>query len=306
MSERLGVKEQSTVNGRPAQVASDETASAPEPIPSTVIEVSSRFGWRLNVGELWRARELVFFLAWRDVKVRYKQTVLGVAWAVLQPALWLIIFTMFLGRYVAADGIGGLPYPVFVLAGIVPWLFFATAVSTASNSIVSSERFITKIYFPRLAIPTAAVGAALVDFAISVSLLAAIALYWEIMPGWNLLLAPVIFGLIVCAALGLGIWLAALNVAYRDVRHAVPFLIQVGMFATPTIYSQPAATSSRAVQALMIGNPLTALIAAFRASLTDQPLDGAAVARSAGVVLVVLVTGCLYFRRVEDQFADII
>ncbi|HEV3344973.1 MAG TPA: ABC transporter permease, partial [Pirellulales bacterium] len=185
-------------------------------------------GWR----ELWRYRELLYFLAWRDVKVRYKQTALGAAWAILQPALMMAVFTIFFGRLAHVDS-GGLPYPLFAFLGLLPWTFFVTAIASAGNSVVGSERLITKVYFPRLLIPFASVGAALVDLAVAFSMLAALMLWYGVPPAWGWLFAPGILALLTLAALGTGALLAALNVAYRDVRYVIPFLVQLWMFATP-------------------------------------------------------------------------
>jgi lipopolysaccharide transport system permease protein len=209
--------------------------------PTTIIQPPC--GWQLiNVGELWRFRELLYFLAWRDVKIRYKQTALGAAWAVLQPLLMMVVFTLFFGRLAGVPSCGT-PYPLFAYAGLLPWVFFSTAIAAAGNSVVQSERLITKIYFPRLAIPFAAVEAAVVDFIIAFGLLIVLMVYYGVAPDAGLLLVPAIFGMILLAALGVGTLLAALNVAYRDFRYVIPFLVQLWMFATPTVYMQPAAAA---------------------------------------------------------------
>ncbi|MEX2027810.1 MAG: ABC transporter permease, partial [Pirellulaceae bacterium] len=202
--------------------------------PQTVIEPPR--GWQLiNVAELWSFRELLGFLIWRDVKVRYKQTLLGAAWAVLQPALMMVVFTLFFGRMARVPA-GDLPYPLFVLAGLLPWTFFSTAISQGAQSVVSSERLITKIYFPRLAIPFASVGVAIVDLVIASGLLLALMAWYRVpMSPTVLLVVPIMFCLLLAAS-GVGALLAALNVAYRDFRYVVPFLVQVWMFSTPTIY----------------------------------------------------------------------
>ena len=237
------------------EVQAPESAPQPqhpasEPPPLTVIE--PRRGWQLlNVRELWHYRELLYFLTWRDVAVRYKQTVLGAAWAVLQPAMMMVVFTVFLGRMAKVDS-GGLPYPVFVYAGLLPWTFFATAVAAAGNSVVGSAHMISKVYCPRLMIPLASVGAAVVDFLIALSLMAILMVYYGIAPGWGILLLPMVFGLIFLAATGVGTLLAALNVRYRDFKYTIPFLLQIWMFATPTVYMnvEPRADASAAQEAL--------------------------------------------------------
>ncbi len=203
--------------------------------PSLTIITPPR-GWQLlGVRELWQYRELLMFLTWRNVMVRYKQTVLGAAWAILQPAMMMVVFTVFLGQMARVDS-GNLPYPVFVYAGLLPWTFFATAISNAGNSVVSSAQMVSKIYFPRLLIPFAAVAAAVVDFLIAFLLLAGLMFYYGIVPGWGILLVPLLLALAVLAAIGVGTILAALNVAYRDFRYVIPFLVQIWMFATPTVY----------------------------------------------------------------------
>jgi lipopolysaccharide transport system permease protein len=270
----------------------------------TVIEPSR--GWQLvNVRELWRYRELVYFLCWRDVKVRYKQTLLGAAWAILQPAMMMVIFTVFFGR-LAGMSSGDFPYPLFVLAGLLPWTFFSSALTSGANSVVGSERLITKIYFPRLAVPFAAVGAAVVDFVIAILLLMIVMLYYGYLPSANVWLAPLIFAVILMASLGLGALLAALNVAYRDFRYVIPFLIQLGMFATPTIYLQPKGDESLTIHWLMTLNPLTTLISGFRAGLLGGPIPWLGLGVASGLSFLLFVVGCLYFRKVEDRFSDII
>jgi lipopolysaccharide transport system permease protein len=265
-------------------------------------------GWQgLDLREIWRFRDLLYFLIWRDVKVRYKQTILGAAWAVLQPLLMMIVFTLFFGRLAGVSS-GGVDYPVFAFAGLLPWMFFATAISSAGNSVVGSERLITKVYFPRLAVPFAAVGAAVVDFGVASLLLVGLMGVFGIPPGLGLLLSPLIFAVIFLAAVGVGTLLAALNVAYRDFRYVIPFLVQLWMFATPTVYMQPTAdgTGSGLVQALLALNPLTGLIAAFRASVLGTPIPWASLGLSSIAVLCLCLFGCYYFRKVEDSFADII
>jgi lipopolysaccharide transport system permease protein len=263
--------------------------------------------WRLvNVRELWHARELLYFLIWRDVKIRYKQTVLGAAWAILQPAMMMVVFTIFFGKMAGMSAAAGDHYSLFVLAGLLPWTFFSTAIANAGNSVVGAERMITKIYFPRLAIPFASVGAAVFDFAVSCGLLALMMAFYATAPCPQVLLAPLIFALVLLAALGLGTLVSALNVAYRDFRYVVPFLLQIGMFATPTIYTQPDAHSSLTLRLLLVLNPMTSLIAAFRSCVLGGEIPWLPVARSAALVLALFVAGCLYFRHVEDSFADII
>jgi lipopolysaccharide transport system permease protein len=287
----------------PATLAAGTAEPTPAPL---VTRIGPTCGWQwINVRELWQFRELIYFLTWRDVKVRYKQTLLGAAWAILQPLLMMVVFTIFFGRMAGVSS-GALPYPLFAYAGLLPWTFFATAIAAAGNSVVGSERLITKIYFPRLAVPFAAVGAAVVDFVIAFGLLIVMMAYYRIAPGPGILLAPVVFGLITLAALGIGTLLSALNVAYRDFRYVIPFLVQLWMFATPTVYMQPKAAPAGWIPLLLALNPLTSLIAAFRASVLGRPIPCDQLAIASAAVMLLFLLGCLYFRKVEDGFADII
>jgi len=287
----------------PAPHTAGTTESTPAPVVTLICPAQ---GWQLiNFGELWQFRELIYFLTWRDVKVRYKQTLLGAAWAILQPLLMMVVFTIFFGRMAGVSS-GGVDYPLFAYAGLLPWTFFATAIAAAGNSVVGSERLITKIYFPRLAVPFASVGAAVVDFLIAFGLLIAMMVYYRVAPGWGLLFMPVIFGSILLAALGVGSLLAALNVAYRDFRYVIPFLVQLWMFATPTVYMQPKETATSWIHVLLELNPMTTLIAVFRASVLGGPVPWGPLAIAVAAVALAFLLGCFYFRRVEDTFADII
>jgi lipopolysaccharide transport system permease protein len=270
----------------------------------TILRPPSRWQFT-NLRELWQFRELILQLAWRDVRVRYKQTVLGVAWAILQPALMMVVFTICFGRMAGLSS-GDVPYPLFVYAGLLPWMFFASAITNAGNSVVGSERLITKIYFPRLAIPFAAVGTAAVDLAVALGLLALLMVAYGSAWSVSLLLVPVFFALLALAALGVGTLLAALTVAYRDFRYATPFLVQLWMFATPTVYMQPKGDPTNVLQALLTLNPLTGLIGGFRAAALGLPIPWEQVGICVLGVVCVFFVGCLYFRKVEDNFADII
>ena len=282
-------------------------APLPEPParPRTVIRPPT--GWQLlNLRELWEFRDLLYFLVWRDVKVRYKQTLLGAAWAVLQPLLMMVVFTIFFGRLASVSS-AGLPYPLFAYAGLLPWFFFAGAVGSAGNSVVGSERLITKVYFPRPAVPFGAVGAGVVDFGIALGLLVLLMAWHGVAPGLTVLLLPVVFAALLLAALGVGTLLAALNVRYRDFRYVIPFLLQVWMFATPAVYMQlpPSADDSWLALALAL-NPLTGLIATFRACALGLPVPWGPFGLGASAAVVMFLVGCLYFRKVEDSFADVI
>ncbi len=271
-------------------------------VPVTVLE--HRSGWKVvDLRELWRYRELLLTLTLRDIQVRYKQTVLGAAWAILQPLATMLVFSLFFGK-VAGNPSSNIPYPLFVLAGLVPWMFFSTAISTAGQSVVSNEKLVTKIYFPRLIIPMGAVAACLADLAISFTMLAVLMLWYGVIPTWSITLVPLITLGLVVAALGVGTLLSALTVSYRDFRHVVPFLVQFWMFATPCIYLQTGVSPKLA--RVMPLNPAYGLIANLRQAMLGGPIDGYSLAVSTTVSVVLLLAGCFYFRRVESDFADLI
>ena len=299
--------------GLPAQrlnvsTLNDSVAAEPdrsvEELPETVIE--PRPGWRvIDWRELWKYRELLYFLTWRDVKVRYKQTVLGAAWAVLQPLATMIVFSLFFGRLAEMPS-AGLPYPLFVFAGLLPWTFFSNAISSASQSVVGNQNLVTKVYFPRLMIPMGTVASGLVDFAIAFGMLLVLMLVYGVAPGRGMLLVPLLTLGLVVAALGVGTLLAALTVAYRDFRYVVPFMVQLWMFATPSVYMHADTVVNPRWKVVLPLNPAYGLIANFRLAVLGGELDTYALIVSCAMSLVLLVAGCLYFRRVERSFADII
>jgi lipopolysaccharide transport system permease protein len=291
---------------RPAPIAASAPTSGHAVPTAPEVVIRPARGWEaLDLPELWRYRELLFFLTWRDVKVRYKQTALGAAWAVLQPLMTMIVFSLFFGRLARVSS-GDLPYPLFAFAGLLPWTFFANAVSGAGQSVVGSERLISKVYFPRLIIPLAAVAAGLVDLLIACGMLGVLMAWYGVAPGPAILLAPLAVAGLVLAASGVGSMLAALNVAYRDFRYVIPFLVQLWMFATPSVYMQAEPGVSPIWKALLPLNPAYGLIATFRAAVMGQPLDVPAFAISMAVSATAFVVGLFYFRRVERGFADII
>jgi lipopolysaccharide transport system permease protein len=266
--------------------------------------IRPRRGWRsLDFKELWAYRELLWVLTLRDIKVRYKQTVLGVAWAVIQPVMTMIVFSIFFGRLARMPS-DGFPYPVFVYAALLPWTFFANAVVGSANSLVGSANLISKVYFPRLIIPLSSVGAGLVDFAISAVILLVMMLVYGV--GWsvNLLLAPALVLAVIFTALGVGTLLSALTVAYRDFRYVVPFLIQLWMFVTPVVY--PASLVPERWQWLFYLNPMAGLIEGFRAAFLGRPFDVVGLSISFTVAVAFFLAGILYFEKVERRFADII
>lgn len=288
----------------PQSSPADIVAEVAQHLPVTIIE--RRKGWQIfDVQELWRYRELLYFLTWRDIKIRYKQTVLGAAWAVLQPLATMVVFTLFLGK-VAGIATEEIPYPLFVFAGTLPWAFFSNAITSSSQSIIGNQNLITKIYFPRLLIPMGAVGAGLVDLGISLGLFVLIMLGFGFFPSFGMLFVPLILLLLVISALGVGTLLSALTVAYRDFKYVVPFGIQLWMFATPCIYMQADQIVSERTRWLLPLNPAYGLIDNFRSAMLGQPLDPYSLAVSGCVGIALFLLGCWYFRSVERGFADII
>lgn len=268
----------------------------------TVIRPSS--GWRaLQLGEVWRYRELIYFLAWRDIKVRYKQTFFGVAWALLQPLGAMVVFTIVLGRLVGVPS-DGVPYALFAYAGLLPWSFFSAAVTGASGSLVANTNLISKVYFPRLVIPLAAILGGLVDLAISSALLVVLLAFWGTTPRPAMLLAPLFILLAMVTALAVGVWLSALDVRYRDVRYAVPFTLQMWLFATPVVY--PASLIPEPYRTLAGLNPMAAVVGGFRWATVGGTPPGQMWVVSAVVMVALLVFGLHYFRRMERSFADVI
>jgi lipopolysaccharide transport system permease protein len=269
-----------------------------------VVTIEPNKGWSpVELRDLWAFRELLYFLTWRDVKVRYKQTELGILWAIIQPLLTMLIFTIFFGRLAGVPS-DNVPYPIFAYAGLLPWTFFSNAISNSGNSLVGSTNLITKVYFPRMIIPGAAVAAGLVDFAIAFVILVLLMIYYGVVVTWSVLMFPVVVLLTTLLALGVGMWLSALNVKYRDVRFALPFLIQVGLFVSPVIYPVSFLPAKRAW--LLSLNPMTGIIEGYRSALFGRPFNWSALAISTAITLAMLVYSSYSFRRMEKSFADII
>jgi len=277
---------------------------APE-IP--VIRIKPSRGWvSLNLGELWEYRELLYFLTWRDIKVRYKQTVLGAAWALIQPFFTMVVFSLFFGKLAKMPS-DNLPYPIFAFAGLVPWTFFANGLANSSNSLISNANLIRKVFFPRLAIPISTILSGLVDFALAFLLLLVMMAYYGIVPTVNCIFLPFFLLLAIVTVLGVGLWLTALNVEYRDVRYVVPFLIQFWMFASPIAYS--ARLLSEPWRTLYGINPMVGVVAGFRWALLGNAAGantapGAMIFVSSLASLGILISGAYYFRRMEKTFAD--
>ncbi len=278
-------------------------------VPTLVIQPSR--GWiPLRLNEVWEYRELFYFLVWRDIKVRYKQTVLGAAWAVLQPLAAMVVFTIFFGR-LANVGSDGLPYPIFSYAGLLPWTFFAHGLSQSSDSLVGSANLLRKVYFPRLVIPASSVLAGVVDFGIAFVVLLAMMVYYHIWPSAAVLFLPFLLLLAFATALGVGMWLSALNVQYRDVRYVVPFFVQLWLFVTPVIYPASKVTAKLAELSLpswLYGlNPMAGVVEGFRwALLSTGSRPGPVILASTAITLLLLVSGAFYFRRMERTFADVV
>lgn len=284
------------------------TTSALEVIAQTnlpVIRIEPSVGWvSLKLGELFQYRELIYFLIWRDIKVRYKQTVLGVAWAIVQPFFTMLVFSLFFGKLanVPSDGI---PYPIFSYAALVPWTFFANGLTQASNSLVGSANLIKKVYFPRLAIPIATVLSGVVDFILAFVVLVGMMAYFGFAPTINILWLPLLLLLALVTSLGVSLWLSAMNVEFRDVRYIVPFLTQFWLFATPIAY--PSSLLQKPWQTLYGINPMVGVVEGFRwALLGTKTAPGAIVFVSALTAVALLIGGALYFRRMEKTFADIV
>src|SRR6185312_15067276 len=256
----------------------------------------------LQLQELWAYRELLYFLIWRDVMVRYKQTALGAAWAVIQPVFMMLVFSLFFGRLgkIPSDGI---PYPVFTFCALLPWQLFAHALTESSNSLVGNQNLITKVYFPRLVVPISAVLGGLVDFGVAFAILLVMMLYYGIVPTWAIITLPGFILLAVMTALGVGLWLSALNVQYRDVRYTINFLVQFWLFATPVAY--PSSIVPERWRALYGLNPMAGVVEGFRWALLGKQPPGALLAVSVAVVIAILFGGLYYFRRMEQEFADV-
>lgn len=280
-------------------------AFAASAVTAPVTLIRARYRWfEVNLAELWEYRELLYFLVWRDLKIRYKQTLIGVAWAVIQPLFTMIVFSIFFGRLAGLPS-DGLPYPIFYYTALLPWTYFANALTQASNSIVAHQQVITKVYFARVLLPVAAVLAGLADFAVAAAILFVMMFGYGIMPTWKVLWALPLILLVILTAVAVSLWLSALNALYRDVRYAVPFLLQFWMFASPVAY--PASLVPEHWRWLYGINPMAGVIEGFRWALAGAgPGLGRMMAVSAVVVLIVLVGGFFYFQRMERTVADVV
>lgn len=272
-----------------------------------VVVYERKRGWAsLDLRQLWAYRELLYFLTWRDILVRYKQAVLGVAWAVLQPLLTMVVFTVVFNRVLGVKSpTSSVPYEVFSFAGLLPWQFFAGALSRSGVSLVSNANLLTKVYFPRLVIPISAVLAGLVDFALSFLVLAGLMGAYRVAPTWNAFFIPLFVLLAFAIALGVSLWLCSLNVLYRDVQYVIPFLVQLWMFVSPVIYPLSSVTNEK-LRVLFTLNPMTGVVDGFRWALLGQEPPGISLWVSLGVTVLVLWGGLFYFKRMERVFADVV
>ncbi len=263
-------------------------------------------GWRnINLHEIWNYRELLYYFTWRDIKVRYKQTAIGVLWAIIQPVLTMIVFSVFFGKFAKMPS-EGIPYPIFVYVGLLPWTLFSQGLTRSSESVVANSNLIRKVYFPRLITPASASLSALVDFIISFIVLVAMMVYYKSMPSISgIILFPFLVLLTFLCSIGIGFWLSSINVMYRDVRYAIPFVIQLGMFLTPVIY--PVSIAPKGYEWLLYLNPMAGIIEAFRASVLGYkalPIFGLTL--SVLITIIFFISGLFFFRRMERQFADVI
>jgi lipopolysaccharide transport system permease protein len=274
-------------------------------LETSVIRIEPSNGWiSLKLHELWDYRELLYFLAWRDIKVRYKQTVLGAAWAIIQPFFTMVVFSIFFGRLAGIPS-DGVPYPIFAFAALVPWTFFANSLNQSSNSLVNSASLIKKVYFPRLAVPIATVFSGLIDFGLALLVLLGMMLWYGLIPNFHALWIPAFSLLAVVTSLGVGLWLSALNVQFRDIRYTVPFLTQFWMFATPIAY--PSSLLSEPWRTIYGLNPMVGVVEGFRwGLLSTDTAPGPIIIVSSLMALAILVGGTFYFRRVEKNFADVV
>ena len=283
------------------QQATATSAALPE---KPIVVIQPRRSWEFfNLRELWQYRELLYFLAWRDVKVRYKQAFFGIAWAILQPLFLMLIFTLFYARFTKIET-GSVPYPLFAYAGLTLWTFFSGAVSTSANSVVNNANLITKVYFPRVIVPAASVLGSLVDFVVASVLLIGMMAFYGVGLSWKIPFVLLFIVLTTLFAFGVGTWLSALNVRYRDIRFAVPFLMQVWLFVSSIVV--PSSTIGPTWRKVLLLNPMSAFVEGWRASLFGEPFDIYAISVGAVITLAVLAVALFEFRRTEKSFADVI
>jgi lipopolysaccharide transport system permease protein len=303
MSAKTTDRLQSVAENSPFEL--DQANDAARRLPETpLVSIRADRKWSaVELKSLWAYRELLYFLTWRDVKVRYKQTALGAAWAIIQPLFTMIIFSIFFGKLARMPS-DGVPYPLFAYAALLPWTFFSNAVTSSGNSLVGSANLITKVYFPRMIIPGAAVAAGLVDLLVAFAILIVLMIYYGIGATWNLLMLPALVILTTVLAIGVGMWTSALNVKYRDIRYALPFAVQLLLFATPIIY--PVSIVPARWRWVLTLNPLTGIIGGYRAAFFGKAFDWRSLAISTSITFALLVYAAYHFKRMERTFADIV
>jgi lipopolysaccharide transport system permease protein len=284
-------------------------AKSPETVPShlpkePLVTIESRNSWKVvDVRDVWTHRELLYFLIWRDVKIRYKQTLLGAAWAIIQPLFTMLIFTLIFSKVAQIDS-NGIPYPIFAYAGLLPWTFFSNGIIQSGNSMISNSHLITKVYFPRIIIPVAAVGAGLVDFGVAFVMLLVLMIYYRVQLTANLLMLPALIALTTLLAIGVGSLFAAINVKYRDVKFALPFLVQIWMYLSPIAY--PATVVPQRWRLIYSLNPVTGIIEGYRSAFFARPFDWMSLGTSLAITMVLIGYAAYEFRKLEKGFADII
>jgi len=283
----------------PNFISKPEVSSRPS--VEIVIEPRRRW-WNIDFKELWYYHELLYFLIWREIKVQYKQTVLGPLWAVIRPVCNMVIFSIIFGSFAKMPS-DGVPYPVFVYAGLLPWTFFSNSVTQSGQSLLNYSHVLSKIYFPRLFLPAASIGAALVNFAVNFIILGAVMVWYAHYPGTSVVLVPLLVALIVLAALGIGYFLASLTIIYRDMRFMIPSMVQIWMYLSPVIY--PVTLIPEKYRWILALNPMTGIIEAFRSTLLNKPINGSSLGISVIIVLIFFVIGLYNFRRTERRFADV-
>jgi len=288
--------------GETQALANNERLGQAEALPTIIIQPTR--GWlSLKLRDIWQYRELLYFLTWRDVKVRYKQTVIGFLWAIIQPFLKMVVFSIIFGTLAKMDS-EGFPYPIFLYAGLLPWQFFASSVDRSGESVVASANLITKVYFPRLIIPIASIGACLVDFAISFIILIILMLYYNVVPTLSIFMVLPLVLATTFTALGVGTFISALNVAYRDFRHIVPFFVQIWMFLTPVVYATRIIPENW--RWLILLNPMAGIVDAYRSAILGKPFEWSNLGISMAIAVVIFLCGLIYFRKTERYFADIV
>ncbi len=288
---------------QPSEVSSRAAQPDVDSAPSQEIVIQPQSGWiAIDWKELFAYRELLFFLIWRDISVRYKQTVLGGLWAILQPLVLMLIFTFFVGRFVPMNGMENIPYPVFVFAGLIPWTLFSQGYALSAVSLINQQNLLTKVYFPRLFVPAAAACVFLVDLVLSMVIYAFVLFYYGFMPSWTVVFVPLLCVLTLIATLSLGVMLSALMVFYRDFRHVIPFLTQILMFCTPVIY--PANVLPAKYYWLFVLNPMFGVVNSFRSAILGTPWDWQGLLISSITAVLSLLLAVYYFRRTERRFAD--